>query len=215
MKIMRTREEALKYLEKNFNIKDFKAPIHTHLKPWLDELDEEIGKQGDEVKKIMKILLESDRIYTAGLGRSKLAALNTGMRLLHTSYQLFEVGHPYTPAIGNDERYKDAFFAVSGSGETEYVVTEARKAKKKNVPIIVITSNEKSRLAELATEKIVTLGKKIYPKGSSVPPEHEEPINFLQGKSEDKARDIGELIINYGAKIKGITEADMKRRHAD
>jgi 6-phospho-3-hexuloisomerase len=212
---MRTKEESLKYLEEKFNIEDFRLPTKTYFRSWQDELDEELDKQQNSVKNIIKIFLESDRVFTVALGRSNLSALNTGMRLMHLGYQVYEVGHPYTPAIGNDERCKDVAYCVSGSGKTKFVVTAAEKAKEKNVPVIAITSNLNSSLAQLATEKIVTKGKKILPSDSQIPSEFEEPINFLQSKSENKAYHIGDLLVSSVAKMKGITEADMEKRHAN
>jgi len=215
MKFMRTREESLQYLEEKFKIEEFASPVDTYFKPWQHELALELKEQEENVKNIVKILLERDRIYTVALGRSRLVSLNTGMRFLHIGYFAYEVGHPYSPAMGTDERYKDALYSISGGGETEYVVTTSKIAKRNNVPVIGITSNADSRLAKLATEKIVTKGKKIYSKDSQVPFEFEEPINFLQTKSEYKAFCIGELLVNSVAKMKGITEKDMERLHSN
>jgi len=212
---MRTKEESLRYLEEKFNIEAFRLPTKTYFRPWQDEIDDELEKQRDSVKKTVRIFLEIDRIYIAALGRSKLSALNAGMRFMHIGYPVYEVGHPLTPAIGNDERYKDLLYAVSGSGETKFVVSAAEKAKEKDVPVIAITSNLNSRLAQLATEKIVTKGKKILSSDSQIPSEFEEPINFLQSKSENKAYHIGDLLVSSIAKMKGITEADMEKRHAN
>lgn len=212
---MRTREESLQYLEQRFNVNEFASPIDTYFKPWQHELELELKEQEKNIKNTVKILLESDRIHTVALGRSRLMALNTGMRFMHIGYFVYEVGHPYSPAIGTDERYKDAVYAVSGGGETRLVTTTARIAKENHVPVIAITSNPNSTLAGLATEKIITKGKKIYSRDATVPLEYEEPINFLQTKSERKAFDIGELLVNCVAKMKGITEEDMRKRHAN
>jgi len=212
---MRTRKQALKHLEKKFDIGEFVKPIDTHFKPWLDELNEELKGQEKEVKDIIEILLKSDRVYTVGLGRSRLGIMTTGMRFMHAGYQVEEVGHPYAPAMGTDEHYKDVLIIESGSGETNYAVTTAKIAKNNKVPIIAITSNPESRIAKISDKKIVTKGKRIYPTDSKIPSEEKEPINFMQTKSEDKASRIGELLINYTAKMRGLTENDMQKRHAN
>jgi len=211
---MKSKEDSLKYLEK-FNIDDFVSPIKEYFNPWQIENELELRQQEKSVKKIIEILLNTDRIFTHGVGRSKLAVLDTGMRLMHLGYLMYEVGHPYQPAMGNDNRYKDTMYAASGSGKTTFVTSVATKAKENGVPIIAITSNANSPLAELATEKIITKGKEIIPNGQPIPPEHEQPINFLQTKSEDKARYIGNMLINYIAKAKGITEDEMRKRHSN
>jgi 6-phospho-3-hexuloisomerase len=211
---MRTREESIHYLEQEFDIGEFASPIKTYFKPWQDELVDELKEQKESVKNTLQLFLDCERVDTVSLGRSRLVTLNTGVRLMHLGYLLFEVGHPYTPALG-DGRYKGILYAVSGSGKTRFVTNAAGIAKENHVPVIAITSNPDSTLASLATEKIVTKGKKIYPPGSPVPSELEEPINFLQTKSEFKAFCIGELIVNCLAKMKGVTEADMKKFHAN
>jgi 6-phospho-3-hexuloisomerase len=214
---MRTTEDSIDYLRKNFSIEEFTAPIDSHFKPWLDELNEELKEQSNKVNRILEGLLKASRIYTVGKGRSELVARTTGMRLMHEGPIVYRIGESYTPAIGNDPKYKDALFFVSGSGATKVVITAEEKAVEKNVPIYGVSSNINSEAVELAGKEnvIITKGKEIYPPGTDVPPEDSMPINFLQTKSEMKALMTGELLINYIAKAKDVKEIDMKKRHAN
>jgi len=213
---MRTAQEAIQYVDNNFTIKKFNSPIGDYFTPWMKELDEEFEEQQHKVKRILKTLLNSTRIFTVGKGRSESMAGATGMRFMHAGYEVYEVGHKYTPAIGNDSKYKDCVLGISGSGETPLVVTTSKIAKKNDVPVTGISSNENSQFVKIAGKDniIITKGKKIYPK-DQVPSEHEQAINFLQTKSEIKALIGGEMFLNSVAEAKGITEDYMKRRHAN
>lgn len=214
---MRTREESLEYLKKNFNPKEFTAPIGTHYIPWLNELDAELREQSQKVYRILEGLLSVDRIFTVGMGRSELMIRNTGMRLMHEGYDVYSLGESYTPAIGNDPKHKDSLLFYSGSGTTRFVITAERKSKENNVPIYGVCSNIDSEAVKIAGEEnvIITKGKRIYTKREDVPPEGKEPTSFLQTESEDKAYHIGEFLVNEIAKAKGLTEADFKKRHAN
>lgn len=214
---MRSQEESLDYLRKNFNISKFTAPINSYFIKWLNELNEELRWQSNKIYKQLEGLLKTDRIFTVGKGRSELMIRNTGMRLMHEGFDVYRIGESYTPAIGNDTRYKDTLIFVSGSGQTKEVINAIKKAKENNVPIYGITSNKDSDAIKIAGEEnvIITRGKKIYPSGVEMPLESSEPINFLQTKSEFKSLIWGELIVNEIAKAKGLTEADFKKRHAN
>jgi 6-phospho-3-hexuloisomerase len=214
---MRTKEQSVNYLEENFDIVDFAAPINNNFKPWLDELHKELLEQADKVKRITKGLLLADRMYTVAKGRSELMVEFSGIRFMHTGYTLHGAGDKYTPAIGNDPNYKDVLFFVSGSGETKAVIKAENTAKKKNVPIYGVSSNKDSEAVQIAGEEnvIITKGKKIYPPGVESPPEYSIPVNFLQTKSEIKANYVGELLVNCVANMKDIKESDMKKRHSN
>jgi 6-phospho-3-hexuloisomerase len=214
---MRTKKQSMNYLEKNFNIVDFTAPIDTNFKPWLDELHKELLEQSDKVKRITRGLLAADRIYTVAKGRSELMTEFSGIRFMHEGYTVYGVGDKYTPAIGNDPKYKDVLYFVSGSGGTKFVITTEKIAKENSVPIFGVCSNINSEAVKIAGEEnvIITKGKKIYPAGETAPPEYSVPVNFLQTKSEIKANYVNELLVNCVAKMKDIKERDMKKRHSN
>lgn len=217
MTSMRTTQESLDYLKKNFSVRKFTAPINSYFMTWLKELNTELTEQSEKVYNILETLTKSTEVHTVGKGRSYFAVRSTGTRLMHEGLDLYDVADPYTHAMIVDETHKPVLLAYSGSGQTKFVVTAARKARAKNVPIIGISSNIDSDLVRLAGEDnmIITKGKRIYPRDTLVAPESEEPINFLQTKSEFKALSSGELVANSLAKIRAITEADMRKRHND
>lgn len=196
-------------------VSSFVSPLAL-FKEWLDELNIELKEQSQKADRIVKGMLEADRIFTAATGRSELMMRCFGIRLMHEGYDVFRIGESYTPAVGNDSRHRDVLFVFTGSGKTRFVLRAEEVAKEKGVPIYGVCSNLNSEAVEIAGEEnmIVTKGKRIYPDGT-VLGEDAHPINFLQTKSEFKAFCVGELVVNAIAKAKGLTEEDFKKRHAN
>ena len=71
------------------------------------------------------IIIESKNIFVTGAGRSGLAAKAFAMRLMHLGLSAYVVGETISPAIYED----DCIIAISGSGETNTIVTAAQIAK--------------------------------------------------------------------------------------
>lgn len=114
--------------------------ITDHIKDVPKELREE------EVDKFVKTLLNSERVFIAGAGRSGLIAKAFAMRLMHLDAQVHVIGETITPRLKED----DLFLGVSGSGETVRVVSAAENAKELGAELVVITSYPDSTLGELA-----------------------------------------------------------------
>jgi 6-phospho-3-hexuloisomerase len=89
---------------------------------------------------------KSRSIFVVGIGRSGLVARSFAMRLMHLGYSTFVFGETITPRIGKG----DLLLAISGSGETGYVVAIAKKAKELGAKVIAITSSQNSTLARLS-----------------------------------------------------------------
>lgn len=106
---------------------------------------QEVSKSIDEktIERLIKILTSSKRIFVIGLGRSGLVAKAFAMRLMHLGMNVFVVGETITPAIKED----DCLIAISGSGETSYIIKAANIAKNRGSKVIAITSYPKSSLS--------------------------------------------------------------------
>lgn len=89
---------------------------------------------------------KSRSIFVVGIGRSGLVARAFAMRLMHLGYSTFVFGETITPRIGKG----DLLLAISGSGETGYVVAIAKKAKELGAKVVAITSSQNSTLARLS-----------------------------------------------------------------
>lgn len=110
----------------------------------LNEITSVINKVNNEELDIaIKAISKEKRIFVSGEGRSGLMAKGFAMRLMHLGYEVFVVGETITPAL----KEEDLFIAVSGSGKSNNVISDAKKAKSIGCKIITFTSNSKSELA--------------------------------------------------------------------
>ena len=98
----------------------------------------------EDIVKFTSMLEEVDNIFLMGLGRSGLVAKAFAMRLMHLGLSVYVVGETTTPAITD----KDCLIAISGSGETSYIISTTGIAKQVGSKIIAITSYPDSTLAK-------------------------------------------------------------------
>jgi len=121
-----------------------------NMKEWLRtdlaELSALVEKiDAGELEKACRYILEAQRVFVVGKGRSGLVMEMFAMRLMQAGLTAFVVGAATTPAI----RQGDLLVAGSGSGETAGVVSAARKAKEMKAQLIAITSRAESTLGML------------------------------------------------------------------
>ena len=107
-----------------------------------------VSAETDEknVMGMMEILTSSKNVFLLGQGRSGLVARAFAMRLMHLGISVYVVGETITPAIDDD----DCLLAISGSGETSYIISTARIAKKRGAKIVAVTSYENSTLGNIS-----------------------------------------------------------------
>ncbi|MBI3362918.1 MAG: SIS domain-containing protein [Chloroflexi bacterium] len=101
-----------------------------------------------------EIILRADRIFVTGQGRTGLVMRMFAMRLMQLVKTAFVLGDVTTPAVGPG----DLLIAGSGSGETDGVVSVARRAREMGVRVAAITSKPDSSLAKLADHTTVISG---------------------------------------------------------
>ncbi len=104
------------------------------------ELDEKI------IMEMLDILTSSRNVFLLGQGRSGLVARAFAMRLMHLGMGVYVVGETITPSINED----DCLLAISGSGETSYILSTAKIAKKRGAKIVSVTSYDDSSLAKMS-----------------------------------------------------------------
>lgn len=95
---------------------------------------------------LSQLILDRDRIFIAGEGRSGLAIQMTAMRLMHLGLEVHVVGEVTAPSIES----RDLLIVCSGSGSTHGAVDVARTAKKIGAKIVTITTQKESALGNLA-----------------------------------------------------------------
>ena len=100
------------------------------------------------------LILASNRVYVACLGRSGLVMRMFAMRLMHLGLTAFVVGDTTTPAIGPG----DLLVVGSGSGETGGALLSARRAREAGAKVAALTGDPGSTLGRLADHVVLIPG---------------------------------------------------------
>ncbi len=107
------------------------------------------------VKKLLREIERARRVFLCGAGRSGYVARAFAMRLMHIGLDVHVVGEATTPAI----RKGDLLVAVTGSGETNSIVSMVQAAKKLGARTAAITSNPGSTAGTLSDVVVVIKGR--------------------------------------------------------
>ena len=130
--------------------------MKTSIKAILDNIEsaqEFLDK--DAIDKFEDIIIGSKNIFVTGAGRSGLAAKAFAMRLMHLGLSAYVVGETISPAIYED----DCIVAISGSGETNTIVSAAKISKNRGAKVLALTSYPESTLGQLADCYILVKGR--------------------------------------------------------
>ena len=172
-----------------------------------DETNEE------SVNEMMNILTSSKNVFVIGQGRSGLVARAFAMRLMHLGIGVYVVGETITPAIDDD----DCLLAISGSGETSYIISTAKIAKMRDAKIVAVTSYSESTLGKMSDLVIHIKGRTKV----------DSEKNYIKRQMDGKHLSLSPLgtlfevstLIFLDALIAqlmdkmGKTEDDLKKRH--
>ena len=109
----------------------------------------------EDIANFIEIITTADNIFVTGAGRSGLAAKAFAMRLMHLGLSSYVVGETISPAIYAD----DCIVAISGSGETNTIVSAARIAKNRGSKVLALTSYPDSTLGQLCDSYILVKGR--------------------------------------------------------
>jgi 6-phospho-3-hexuloisomerase len=101
------------------------------------------------------IIMAANNVFVTGAGRSGLAAKAFAMRLMHLGMSAYVVGETISPAINAD----DCIVAISGSGETNTIVSAAKIAKNRGSKVLAVTSYPESTLGQLADGYLFVKGR--------------------------------------------------------
>jgi 6-phospho-3-hexuloisomerase len=111
------------------------------------------------VTQLLESISKAKQIFTAGLGRSKLIAQLFAIRLHRLGMRVnvvSEGGLDVSPPIKGEGAL---VVAISGSGETQFIIDYAEYAKELGAEVFAVTSNPDSRLAKMATHCIFVKGR--------------------------------------------------------
>ncbi|OYT26351.1 MAG: 6-phospho-3-hexuloisomerase [Candidatus Altiarchaeales archaeon ex4484_96] len=131
-------------------------PVTTAMVEIVRHIDDVIGNLDEkQIKQFIKVIQKSNRVFLIGAGRSGLAARAFAMRLVQLGLTAYVIGESVTPGMKKD----DLLIAVSGSGQTNSVVSAAQVAKGLGCATLAITSYPDSLLGEIVDYVVVIKGR--------------------------------------------------------
>jgi len=171
----------------------------------------------EEIRKFIQEILNAERIYVIGAGRSGLVAKAFAMRLMHLGLQSYVVGETITPAISRG----DVIVVFSGSGNTKTVADISETAKEIGAKICLITSAPDSRIGRIADCSVIIENERDKVTDDSL----EYEIRQMMGEHrsfaplgtifETTAMVFADAIISAIMEITRMNEVDLKKRHTN
>ncbi|KUG20221.1 MAG: 6-phospho-3-hexuloisomerase [Methanomicrobiaceae archaeon] len=129
----------------NHPVKDMMRLMATKIRTIADVMSDE------QIDALVNLIMNAQRIYILGAGRSGLVAKAFAMRLMHLGLQSYVVGETITPAM----RPGDLIVVFSGSGETTTIADLAETAKGIGANVCLITSKKESRIGRIADSIVI------------------------------------------------------------
>ena len=168
----------------------------------------------EDIAKFIEVITTADNIFVTGAGRSGLAAKAFAMRLMHLGLSSYVVGETISPAINAG----DCILAISGSGETNTIVTAARISKKRGAKVLALTSYPESSLGQLADGLIRVKGRTKVEVDDENYLKRQIKGNYTSLTPLGTAFELTSLVFLDGLvselmEAMGKTEEDLKNRH--
>ncbi|MFH5181323.1 6-phospho-3-hexuloisomerase [Paenibacillus sp. TAB 01] len=131
---------------KSVNLSGYTDAVIRELQHTLRQVSDESAGQ------LVERILQAQKVFVAGAGRSGLMMKAFAMRLMHLGLQVYVVGETVTPGLGRD----DLLIIGSGSGETKSLAGMAAKARSLGASVASVTVNPKSTIGQLS-ETVIEL----------------------------------------------------------
>ena len=170
----------------------------------------------EAIKKMLQKILDGERIFVMGAGRSGLVAKAFAMRLMHLGFTVYVVGETTTPAVGQ----KDIVIAISGSGETRSIADLGKIVKDIGSTLITVTSKKESTLGRISdiTMVLPSKTKNDHDAGGSL--EKNMRGDYKNLPPLGTAFEITSLVfldsvIAQLITLLGATESELKARHTN
>ena len=168
----------------------------------------------EDIANFIEIITTADNIFVTGAGRSGLAAKAFAMRLMHLGLSSYVVGETISPAIYAG----DCILAISGSGETNTIVTAAKISKKRGAKVLALTSYPESSLGQLADGIIHVKGRTKVEVDDENYLKRQIKGNYTSLTPLGTAFELTSLVFLDGLvselmEAMGKTEQDLKNRH--
>lgn len=156
-----------------------------------------------EIKAFGKAILESNRVFVTGLGRTGLMARGFAMRLMHLGRQVFHVGDVITPAIAKG----DLLVICSRTGRSQVLSHYIRIARRAKARVAVVTASPDSQAAERAHVVLSIDDGPVRRKGRPPPP--------LGSLFEQALLIVLDQVVLDLMQVLDLTEQDMARIHTE
>jgi 6-phospho-3-hexuloisomerase len=157
--------------------------------------------QSATVDRMMALITKANKVFLYGVGRSGLVGKAFAIRLVQLGLKVFFIGETITPIVEQD----DLVIIISNTGETMSAIQTANIARRVGSTVVVITSNDHSKLAH-AANIVVCLKPKRNDKKESLAPLgtlfEASVFLFLDG------------LVALLMEILQKSETDMRRMHA-
>ena len=168
----------------------------------------------EDIAKFIEVITTADNIFVTGAGRSGLAAKAFAMRLMHLGLSSYVVGETISPAINAG----DCILAISGSGETNTIVTAAKISKKRGAKVLALTSYPESSLGQIADGIIHVKGRTKVEVDDENYLKRQIKGNYTSLTPLGTAFELTSLVFLDGLvselmEAMGKTEEDLKNRH--
>ena len=168
----------------------------------------------EDIANFIEIITTADNIFVTGAGRSGLAAKAFAMRLMHLGLSSYVVGETISPAIYAG----DCILAISGSGETNTIVTAAKISKKRGAKVLALTSYPESSLGQIADGIIHVKGRTKVEVDDENYLKRQIKGNYTSLTPLGTAFELTSLVFLDGLvselmEAMGKTEEDLKNRH--
>ncbi len=168
-------------------------------------------KTQDEIVKVLELFIDlspasTKKVFWIGAGLSGIIASMHAMRFQHLGYNIH---------LQDDWRFRkknDILVAISGSGSTPFTNEFVAEAKKKRMPTIGFTSFIDSKFGS-KIDILIKVPGRLDPE--SWYNRYSESKPFIETQFEFAVAVVIESIIAQLAIHKGITETEMKGRHAN
>lgn len=122
--------------------------VHLEILEELKQVAEQL--EDTQIESFSNAINRANRIIVSGEGRSGLMGKAFAMRLMHAGYQVFVKGETITPSIQKN----DVLVVISGSGNTNSIISTAKQAKRSEATVLLVTTAVNSSLGQLADELI-------------------------------------------------------------
>jgi len=153
------------------------------------------------IARAVEILLKAPQIFVYGAGRSGIIGRAFAMRLVQAGLRAYVIGESVTPIV----RQGDAVFVLSAQGESYSSIQTSNIVRREGAELIVLTSKPGSKIAHTATHLITVEFSEDEDRSRYA------PLGTLFEAASLRLTDglIAELL-----RVRGETEASMRRRHA-